>query len=99
MEEDEIYAACPLCLSFVEKKTEKDAKGTANKHNNSAHGGDEVAMVLKTNYDSFADFVENAKENSNENQYMQLINKMRKGNLEIFLSAKDYEEIMDRVEE
>lgn len=98
MEKDKVYAACPVCLLFVARENQESAKETSEKHNESAHNGEQIAIVVETNYASFAYFVENAKEKANEDQYNQLINKMEKGNLGIFLSPKEYREIMDRVE-
>jgi hypothetical protein len=92
------YAACPICLVFSKKEKEEEAKKTINKHNNSRHDGEDVAMVLDETIESFSEFVERCEEKGNDSQYKQLKRKMETGELPIFISAAEYQDIMDNIE-
>ena len=68
------YIGCPECCSFASAKSQEDSEELAKSHNNSRHGGEQVAHpIVPDSKDSLNDFMDEARELASRKQYERLI--------------------------
>jgi hypothetical protein len=96
MNDEQLYAACPKCVSLTERHTEEDARDTIEKHADRRHNGEQVGMVIDAHNLPLHEFVREVKKEANEQQVKQLKRQLRKGKkgpLPKSLTAKDFDEV------
>lgn len=91
--ETDFYAACPSCMSLSSKDTREAAENTAERHNKSVHGGDDVAMGINArDPGELREFLEAAEEQSQGEEFENFIKRMRNGTVPFFCPATLYKE-------
>lgn len=89
-----MFAACPICISFVETNDEETADEIAEQHDDNRHQGDDVTLVIDGSNESFRHFVTQVRELANDEQVRQLRNRMMKNEgLPVNVMASDFDEI------
>jgi len=66
------HAVCPLCTRVVSKDTEGEAASVAESHNESRHGGDEVAQVVGPYREDLDEFMDAVKEKHGSDVYGEI---------------------------
>jgi len=75
-----IHIGCPACASFAGYDSAEEAEEATEKHNQSRHGGEDVARTIRPDSEEDVDaFVKESREVASNEQYKRVIREIVRG--------------------
>lgn len=98
MDSEQVRAACPSCVRLLSCDSVDEAEKLMDSHNENMHDGEDIGFVIHETVEEMAEFLEQVHEEATEEQYSNFISQLAKGDSEVFMVSKEFEEVTDCVD-